>query len=1008
MSYTSLFKWLKKYQWLIIFIFSAKIPFVGIYLFSSGFLLTRNELPNKSSPNTFPLGNHLDTLFFHNHNSSQQYSESDNKLKENASVSQIWPTQKYEKVTILIIDALRIDYAAFNYSNSKGKFTYTSKDSIGKYILDSPQLNFRDKIPIIDLKLSKNPLQSMLLRFRADPPTTTLQRLKGLTTGQLPTFIDAGSNFAGSSISEDNWLYQFSNSFTARNLNSNQTSRNLVFLGDDTWSSLFPVQLENTFPPSALKGSTPSDGWTFSRPFPSLDVWDLDTVDDGVISFLPFFLLPNFSELSHNETPGHNQIFYNKWSSLIFSNRSSQNSNHYSQINSDSGFPPDPQNFNLIIGHLLGVDHAGHRYGPVHKEMSRKLSQMNSLISLTIDSMDLDLKRQKSSHPNSKNYNSSLLIVFGDHGMNMKGDHGGDSDEELDAGIFMYSNIPFKSESGQKRVYRVLERTKDFLQNLSIQNNIETDHDIRDGFAHNGHLYNGNPIRNMLQVDFVPTISLMLGLPIPFNNLGSVNGELFCDSFYKIPNLNETVIRSANITFFSKKSKSIDFKSFIHNHAIPNLLIKNSGPVLEWGYLYSMRLNAAQIYLYLSTYKTFSSNHGFSKDMLSNWDILYNKAQLSYLDLLHFRNSFNDTKFIDEKDKYNLESLEEKSTIDFLVFSRVVLSDLRKSWAQFDNTLIYFGLLFTSIGFIQLIYIAFLINDIGISPICNIAFKSLISGVAFNFLSTRMIKFFSIIFQAISGSSVFLELSEKFQKNPKAGLGISASLSSLTFLTLSILYKKVKPLNHQTGKIVNDEKSGGDVTRSRYKLSILNLLSVAGIIITLLHSLIFTSNSFTINEESVVFYLLQTYFLLLLLFGLWNIKSFIFQKKEVRDYFVSVFCIANVISLNKISTISSVCREETSSFCNTTFYGFGQSPSLTVSTVSLSIFGMILSYITPLLLKALVFKGSYKDIYSTNIWTSLGLSSTLTLSSFYWLIDSIQGNLSNVLGSEKDGLDWSD
>ena len=33
-------------------------------------------------------------------------------------------------------------------------------------------------------------------RFLADPPTTTMQRLKGLTTGSLPTFIDVSANFA--------------------------------------------------------------------------------------------------------------------------------------------------------------------------------------------------------------------------------------------------------------------------------------------------------------------------------------------------------------------------------------------------------------------------------------------------------------------------------------------------------------------------------------------------------------------------------------------------------------------------------------------------------------------------------------------------------------------------------------------------------------------------------------------------------------------------------------------
>lgn len=44
----------------------------------------------------------------------------------------------------------------------------------------------------------------------SDPPTTTLQRLKGITTGSLPTFIDMGSNFGGSSIVEDSFIGQLS------------------------------------------------------------------------------------------------------------------------------------------------------------------------------------------------------------------------------------------------------------------------------------------------------------------------------------------------------------------------------------------------------------------------------------------------------------------------------------------------------------------------------------------------------------------------------------------------------------------------------------------------------------------------------------------------------------------------------------------------------------------------------------------------------------------------------
>lgn len=63
-----------------------------------------------------------------------------------------------------------------------------------------------------------------LMHFKADPPTTTMQRLKALTAGSLPTFIDVGSNFATSAIMEDNIIDQL--------LHMN---KNIVMLGDDTW-----------------------------------------------------------------------------------------------------------------------------------------------------------------------------------------------------------------------------------------------------------------------------------------------------------------------------------------------------------------------------------------------------------------------------------------------------------------------------------------------------------------------------------------------------------------------------------------------------------------------------------------------------------------------------------------------------------------------------------------------------------------------------------------------------
>ncbi len=48
-----------------------------------------------------------------------------------------------------------------------------------------------------------------LLRLHADAPTVTMQRLKAIATGALPTFLDVRSNFdSGARIDEDNVIAQ--------------------------------------------------------------------------------------------------------------------------------------------------------------------------------------------------------------------------------------------------------------------------------------------------------------------------------------------------------------------------------------------------------------------------------------------------------------------------------------------------------------------------------------------------------------------------------------------------------------------------------------------------------------------------------------------------------------------------------------------------------------------------------------------------------------------------------
>ena len=98
---------------------------------------------------------------------------------------------------------------------------------------------------------------AVLAGFPADPPTTTMQRVKALVTGSLPTFLDVGSVFSGGEITEDSLISQ-----------ALAAGRRVVGVGDDTWDQLYPRDS-----PLALN---------VSLPYPSLNVKDLHTVDDGV------------------------------------------------------------------------------------------------------------------------------------------------------------------------------------------------------------------------------------------------------------------------------------------------------------------------------------------------------------------------------------------------------------------------------------------------------------------------------------------------------------------------------------------------------------------------------------------------------------------------------------------------------------------------------------------------------------------------------------------------------
>ncbi|RKO97182.1 alkaline phosphatase-like protein, partial [Caulochytrium protostelioides] len=315
-----------------------------------------------------------------------------------------WRPRRWKKAVFIVIDALRYDFTLHDATKDPDTTPY-----------------YLNKLPVFDEMLRTRPDHSLRIQVRADPPTTTMQRIKGVTTGGLPTFIDAGSNFGGALITEDNIVWQAINA-----------GRNVTFMGDDTWESLFP----NTF--------------NTSYPYPSLVVYDLHTVDNGVASHL------------------------------------------YPALTEDTS-----SSWDVLIAHFLGVDHAGHRYGPEHPEMALKLTQMNDWIKRVFQEMDDD----------------TIVFLMGDHGMDAKGDHGGDSENELNAGFFAYSKSRPLSDLPQDQRESLMTQIRERLKAIPLGSDAP--------------LVELKGERTLPQIDFVPSFCLLTGLPVPFGNLGSLIPELF-------------------------------------------------------------------------------------------------------------------------------------------------------------------------------------------------------------------------------------------------------------------------------------------------------------------------------------------------------------------------------------------------------------------------------------------------------------------------------------------------
>ncbi|KAF9685252.1 hypothetical protein SADUNF_Sadunf03G0035400 [Salix dunnii] len=282
------------------------------------------------------------------------------------------------------------------------------------FSMQSEKKAWMDKLSVLQKMAFSEGSSAKIFKAIADPPTTSLQRLKGLATGGLPTFIDVGNSFGAPAIAEDNFIHQLV-----------ENGKRVMMMGDDTWIQLFPHHFNK------------------SHPYPSFNVKDLHTVDNGCIEHL----FP--------------ALYQEDW--------------------------------DVLIAHFLGVDHAGHIFGVDSMPMIEKLEQYNLMLEKVIEVLE------SQSEPGGLHENT-FLLVMGDHGQTLNGDHGGGSAEEVETSIFAMS----------------FKKPPTSIPSELVMSSCKLDLDGKK-----------KCISSIQQLDFAVTVSALLGIPFPFGSIGRVNPELY-------------------------------------------------------------------------------------------------------------------------------------------------------------------------------------------------------------------------------------------------------------------------------------------------------------------------------------------------------------------------------------------------------------------------------------------------------------------------------------------------
>lgn len=450
----------------------------------------------------------------------------------------------------------------------------------------------------------------------------------------------------------------------------------------------------------------------------------------------------------------------------------------------------------------------GHIFGVESPLMVEKLEQYNRVIE------DIVAVLKNQSGPGGL-HEDTMLLVLGDHGQTLNGDHGGGTSEEVETALFALS---MREPPG---------RLPQDLQSSTCITSTEVKAD------------RSQCITTFPQLDFASTMASLLGVPFPFGSVGRVNTELYALAASTWPLLSE-------------------------DGHLPEALVR----VWLERYNHVLCLNSWQVKRYLDAY-TASSIRGFPSADLAHVQSLYERAQTTphslHTDYPHLKSTDLGSD-VNKFKEYSNETVTRlvDSIQGNLVYLLAAANLARTQWTQFEDKWMAIGLI--------LLITSTVVHAVALSRAMRLTHRVLLIEDKDSEMQNELHQLFPLkrMLLACGGVAVTagviwgLQMTTTWMKSASAIIipnGQTNTIITAVILIASVV-AYVMPV-YDLGQVQSDQsisEEGQTIgTGSRdQRTCILSAKSYMSVLFVGLHACGLLSNSYILSEGQVVCFLLAT------------------------------------------------------------------------------------------------------------------------------------------------------